>query len=122
MAALLNDLAAVIRPADDVVRAWPIPPGVSPEEYARGETRPVRSAGVVVAGRRPLFVPHALSAYPGPNPDYFHAVPLDVADCFPTIEHTGLLADLARHVADPDVLGLVGRAVAAGGGSAGRLW
>lgn len=64
----------------------------------------------------------ALSAYPGSSPAYLHAVPLDVADCFPTIEHTGLLADLARHVADPDVLGLVGQAVAAGGGSAGRLW
>jgi len=64
----------------------------------------------------------ALSAAPGRSPDYLYAVPLDVADCFPTIEHTGLLADLARHVADADVLELVRRAVAAGGGMTGRLW
>ena len=63
-----------------------------------------------------------LSAPPGRTPDYLYAVPLDVADCFPTIEHTTLLTDLARHVADPDLLDLVGRAVAAGGTVAGRLW
>jgi group II intron reverse transcriptase/maturase len=64
----------------------------------------------------------ALSAPPGKAPAFAAAVPLDVADCFPTVEHTGLLAALARHVADPDVLDLVARAVAAGGGVAGRLW
>lgn len=64
----------------------------------------------------------ALSAPPGRAPAFAAAVPVDVADCFPTVEHAGLLADLGRHVADPDVLDLVGRAVAAGGGAVGRLW
>ena len=54
--ALLDELAALIRPAEDVVQAWPVPPGVSPEEYARGAVRPVLAAGVVVANGRPLFV------------------------------------------------------------------
>ena len=64
----------------------------------------------------------ALSALPGRSPAFAVVTPLDVADCFPTIEHVPLLTDLSRHVADPEVLDLVGRAVAAGGGVAGRLW
>jgi group II intron reverse transcriptase/maturase len=64
----------------------------------------------------------ALSAPANKAPDYLVAVPLDVADCFPTIEHAGLLADLAAQIADPDLLDLIGRAVAAGGEVAGRLW
>lgn len=45
-----------------------------------------------------------------------------MADCFPTIEYTTHLKDIARHVGDADVLSLVGLAVASGGASAGRLW
>jgi CRISPR-associated protein Cas2 len=40
LTSLLDDLAAIIRPAEDVVQAWPVPRGVAPAEYARGETRP----------------------------------------------------------------------------------
>ena len=54
--ALLDELAALIRPAEDVVQAWPVPPGVPPEEYARGAVRPVTPAAVVVAGGQPQFV------------------------------------------------------------------
>lgn len=64
----------------------------------------------------------ALSAPPGRAPDYAYAVPLDVADCFPTIDHATLLHDLAAHVADPDLLDLVARCVAAGGERTGHLW
>jgi group II intron reverse transcriptase/maturase len=64
----------------------------------------------------------ALSAPPGQAPAFGFAVPLDVADCFPTIDHAAVLADLARHVGDAKLLGLVGRAVVAGGERAGRLW
>ena len=65
LTALLDELAALIRPAEDVVQAWPVPPGVPPEEYARGAVRPVRPAGVVIAGGRPLFV---LPPSPPPEP------------------------------------------------------
>jgi group II intron reverse transcriptase/maturase len=64
----------------------------------------------------------ALSAPPGNAPTLAYAVPVDVADCFPTVEHSTLLTDFARHVSDPDVRDLVGRMVAAGGVVAGRLW
>ncbi len=53
---LLDELAALIRPAEDVIQAWPVPPGVTPEEYARGAVRPVAPAAVVLGGGRPLFV------------------------------------------------------------------
>jgi len=64
----------------------------------------------------------ALSAGPGRTPQYAFAVPLDVADCFPTIDHAGVTADLARHVGDEHLLNLIGRAVVAGGEMTGRLW
>lgn len=54
--ALLDELGALIRPAEDVVQAWPVPSGVPPEEYSRGAVRPVNPAAVVVAGGRPQFV------------------------------------------------------------------
>jgi CRISPR-associated protein Cas2 len=61
---LLDELAALIRPAEDVVQAWPVPSGVQPEVYARGSVRPVCPAGVVIAGGRPLFV-----SFPVPDPE-----------------------------------------------------
>ncbi len=67
LAALLDDLAALIRPAEDVVQAWPVPPGADPEEYARGAVRVVNPAGVVVAGGRPLFVPTPRPEPPPPE-------------------------------------------------------
>lgn len=54
---LLDELAALIRPDQDVVQAWPVPPGVSPEEYARGAVTIVRPATVVLCGGRPMLVP-----------------------------------------------------------------
>src|SRR5258708_71513 len=36
LTALLDELAGLIRPAEDVVQAWPVPPGIAPEEHARG--------------------------------------------------------------------------------------
>lgn len=64
----------------------------------------------------------ALSAPPGRAPEFAFAVPLDVADCFPTIDHSAVMADLGRHIGDVDLLALVGRAVVAGGELTGRLW
>ena len=54
--ALLDEIAALIRPAEDVVQAWPVPHGVIPEDYALGAVRPVRPAGVVVGSGRPRFI------------------------------------------------------------------
>jgi CRISPR-associated protein Cas2 len=64
LTALLDELAGLIRPTEDVVQAWPVPPGVCPEEYARGAVRPVRPAVVILAGGHPLFV-----SPPDPRPD-----------------------------------------------------
>ncbi len=49
------------------------------------------------------------------------AAHLDVADCFDTIDHRLLVAELHRHVADSDLLGLVEQALQAGG-NAVRTW
>ena len=49
------------------------------------------------------------------------AVHLDVADCFDTIDHRLLLAELQRHVADSDLLGLVRKLLEAGGSQV-RTW
>ena len=69
LAALLTTLGELIRPAEDVVQAWPVPPGVAPDTLARGAVRPVRPAGVVVSGRHPLFIPSPGRANPRPGPD-----------------------------------------------------
>ena len=69
LTALLDEIATLIRPAEDVVQAWPVPPGVAVGAFARGAVRPVRPAGVVIAGPRPLFVP-ASSPRPEPSPDH----------------------------------------------------
>lgn len=50
------------------------------------------------------------------------AVKLDVADCFPSIDHQELLRELERHVADGELLSLVGRLCAAGGDTVRTWW
>lgn len=53
---------------------------------------------------------------------FTHAAHLDVVNCFDTIDHGLLLTGLREHVSDGDVLGLIDRFLAAGGGLAGWLW
>jgi RNA-directed DNA polymerase len=79
--------------------------------------RPGRSTACALATAARLF-----SAGPGTGPQFPWAVPLDVTDCFPTIDHALLLSELSRHVADADVLRLVEDCARTGGTSAGRLW
>ena len=50
LAVLLGELGRLIRPAEDVVQAWPLPPGADPGRFAVGAVRPVDAVGVVVAG------------------------------------------------------------------------
>jgi RNA-directed DNA polymerase len=79
--------------------------------------RPGRSvAGALAAAAR------LLSSGPRTTAPFAYAVPLDVADCFPTVDHALLLAELTRHVADTGVLRLVEACAQAGGSAAGRLW
>src|SRR5262249_50758236 len=63
-----------------------------------------------------------LEAPDGQATPFSHAVQLDVADCFDTIDHALLLEELARHVADPDLSRLLERIVQAGGRRPGALW
>ncbi|OWK41136.1 reverse transcriptase domain-containing protein [Fimbriiglobus ruber] len=56
------------------------------------------------------------------QPRLLWAVPLDVADCFPTIDHEWVRRSLADHVADPDLLDLLRRVFDASGETVGRLW
>jgi RNA-directed DNA polymerase len=79
--------------------------------------RPGRStAGAVATAARLLGAPA------GGAPTLLWGVPLDVADCFPTVDHALLLAEVGRHVADPPLLRLIEQCVRAGGESVGRLW
>jgi RNA-directed DNA polymerase len=48
--------------------------------------------------------------------------PLDVADCFGTIDHVLLRMALAQQLADTDLLELIDRLLAVGGQSVGWLW
>jgi RNA-directed DNA polymerase len=63
-----------------------------------------------------------LSIQAGPLPRFAAAVPLDVADCFDTVDHHLLLAGLNRHVADDAILALLARILKVGGATVGRLW
>jgi CRISPR-associated protein Cas2 len=65
---LLDEVGALIRPAEDVVQAWPVPPGVLPDDLARGAVRIVRPAAVILAAGRTLVVP-PLPPAPRPHPD-----------------------------------------------------
>ncbi len=79
--------------------------------------RPGRStAGAVAAAARLLGAPA------GSTPALLWGVPLDVADCFPTIDHALLLTEVGRHVGDTALLRLVEQCVRAGGEAVGRLW
>ena len=61
IARLMDELAALIRPAEDVIQAWPVPAGVSPGDLARGTVRVIRPAAVVVTAGRALIVPSSPS-------------------------------------------------------------
>jgi CRISPR-associated protein Cas2 len=69
LSALLATVGELIRPTEDVVQAWPVPPGVLPAVFAQGAVRHVRPAGVVVSGRQPLFIALPSRTVPRPNPD-----------------------------------------------------
>lgn len=62
--ALVEELRRLIRPEDDVIQAWPVPPGENPERFALGAVRPVNSAAVVVANTT-RFVPAPPPTTPG---------------------------------------------------------
>ena len=49
LAGLMDELRQLIRPSEDVIQAWPIPPGIPPERFALGLVRPVNSTAVVIA-------------------------------------------------------------------------
>lgn len=89
----------------------------------------------------PTFAPHSYGCRPGRSvagaldavssvlsigPDtpqrYAFAVPLDVANCFPTIHHGSLQAALRRTIDDADLLRLLDQILLAGGQSIGRFW
>lgn len=56
-AGLIDRLREVIRPDEDVIQAWPVPTGLSPEVFAAGLVRPATPAGVVVARSATRFIP-----------------------------------------------------------------
>jgi group II intron reverse transcriptase/maturase len=78
--------------------------------------RPGRSVAAALAEAVHLLTPQADDALP-----FAWAAHLDVADCFDTIDHRLLLAELQRHVADGDCLRLLEQVVQAGGTTA-RQW
>jgi len=79
--------------------------------------RPGRSvAGALEAACR------GLSAPAGESPAHLWAATLDVADCFPTIDHAHVNACIQEHVADSDLKHLIATIVSSGGASVGRLW
>lgn len=53
---------------------------------------------------------------------FTHGIQLDVADCFPTIDHEMLRIELGRFIADPDFMKLTDRVLLAGGETVGKLW
>ncbi len=63
-----------------------------------------------------------LSAKPGEMPKLLWAVPLDVADCFPTLDHEHLHRGLAEHIADAHLTALVKSVITTGGQTTGRWW
>ncbi|OWK41137.1 CRISPR-associated endonuclease Cas2 [Fimbriiglobus ruber] len=64
LAGLMTELRKLVSAEEDVVQAWPVPPGVSPERFALGAVRPVNAPAVVVAGAT-RFVPRSV---PPPTP------------------------------------------------------
>jgi len=53
---LLDEVRGLISEKEDVVQAWPLPSGVSPEQFVVGTAKPVNSACVVVARSVARFV------------------------------------------------------------------
>ena len=79
--------------------------------------RPGRSVpAALLAATRALSFPVAETA------PFTVAVKLDVADCFPSIDHQELLGELARHVADRELLQLIGRLCDTGGETIKTWW
>jgi RNA-directed DNA polymerase len=78
--------------------------------------RPGRSVTAALAEAVRLLTPTA-----GKDLPFGWAAHLDVADCFDTVDHRLLLAELQRHVVDNDLLALVGYVLQAGG-NAVRTW
>ncbi len=57
------------------------------------------------------------------NPQRFaFAVPLDVANCFPTIDHASLKLALRKTIDDGDLLHLLDQILLSGGQNVGRFW
>ncbi len=82
--------------------------------------RPGRSVpGALAEALRLLDAPRP--GDPG-APAFTHGLHLDVADCFDTVDHGLLAEELGRHVADPELLRLLGLVLDAGGTRCGRLW
>lgn len=79
--------------------------------------RPGRSVAGALSQAVRLLSPH-----PGSGAAFLAAAPLDVADCFNTIDHEALGQGLERVLADEPLLGLVRRVLRAGGREAGRWW
>ncbi|MBV9123670.1 MAG: CRISPR-associated endonuclease Cas2 [Planctomycetes bacterium] len=55
---LLDEIARLLRAREDVVQAWPVAGQAAGPDLARGCSRPVRPAGVVLAGGQVLWVPY----------------------------------------------------------------
>jgi len=81
------------------------------------------SAGPLGRGRAGTWRPPHFPRTPATIPDYAYAVPLDVADCFPSIEHNGPVDRSEQQVAEGEVRALVGRANRGGRRrQVGRWW
>ncbi len=79
--------------------------------------RPGHSVAAALADAVRRLDGHADDATP-----FVYAVHLDVADCFDSIDHTLLLAELRRTLADDDLLRMLERILLIGGAQVGRLW
>jgi group II intron reverse transcriptase/maturase len=78
--------------------------------------RPGRSVPAALAEAVRLLTPAE-----GADLPFGWAAHLDVADCFGTVDHRLLLADLQRHIGDGDLLALVEQVLQAGGSTV-RHW
>jgi group II intron reverse transcriptase/maturase len=111
---ILNVRDRVVQAAIKQVLEPILEPAFAPMSFG---FRPGRSvAGALDAAVR------LLSAPAGESPRVLWAIPVDVADCFPTIDHEHLKACLHEHVGDPEVKQLLARIIASGGTVTGRLW
>src|SRR5207302_10049508 len=79
--------------------------------------RPGRSVPAALAEACRLMRPRSDEPLP-----FTHAAHLDVADCFDTIDHRLLLAELTRHVSDTALMRLIEQFLQTGGTTVKRLW